>query len=671
MFNEGSLLIGLLGLAVGAAVPTMYRATRLVSLNPPDMLIVLSGARLDILKQVPTERLKFVQLGILVLLSALIATVSMVFALWHGVQLPLPIAIAGALVWGVTVLTLNRWLVASLPAVRSPKVLLLAVLPRVTLSVLLGVIITVPFILQIFSGEINAEIPVLQGQQLTTFISQQRSGPLGQQIASDQAAITHYESVIAAGGLSDPYKTPAVQSLNRQLVEAQDQRAKDYAQWQCELYGGSGCIAGSGPAAEASQRAYEADVQRVNSLSSQLTVLTGQLTAVASANQQKSLESAQQSLANAKEQLNTQLHQQSQATGNFNRFNSGTGLLMQLKALSAVASGNTTLAIARFVILAFFALIDCLPVLTQTLLKLGPPSTYDRVLALDRSTRNSIVRQRETMMQLVADRAISDLGVRFRSAANEQLRADRAQSTVSENEFAAEFLRLLQSFSADQRKRRQRDLDSSIADLQQAGSAKVERVAVKLADLDPFEEEAVQHEDGQLWRLEVSRDEFVLIDSLEGVPTLNWTSVIGAKEFASLVSERLAPVDAGVGTAEMTISVAGIEDQMDARLGVELAFLASPAFDDRSEFVRFDDEHVAIALQSMHDDEGESFKLFGMSSVELDLDMLVSMLARTGTPSIAAHAREAANSPLINRLSQLVRLPVKSGAFRTPENGVL
>jgi hypothetical protein len=121
----------------------------------------------------------------------------------------------------------------------------------------------------------------------------------------------------------------------------------------------------------------------------------------------------------------------------------------------------------------------------------------------------------------------------------------------------------------------------------------------------------------------------------------------------------------------MTISVAGIEDQMDARLGVELAFLASPAFDDRSEFVRFDDEHIAIALQSMHDDEGKGIKLFGMSSVELDVDAVVSMMARTGTPGIAAHAREAASSPLISRLSKLAQLPVASGASRTPGIGAL
>jgi hypothetical protein len=44
----------------------------------------------------------------------------------------------------------------------------------------------------------------------------------------------------------------------------------------------------------------------------------------------------------------------------------------------------------------------------------------------------------------------------------------------------------------------------------------------------------------------------------------------------------------------------------------------------------------------------------------MDLDMLVSLLARTGTPGLAAHAR-ASDSPLIKRLNELALLPVTSG----------
>lgn len=650
----GSVISAVVGAALALVLPllgpSLMSRVKHVSLSRSDMLIVLSGARLDILKQVPTERLKFLQLGILVLVSALLATVSMVFALWHGVQAPLPVAIIGALLWGFVVLNLNRFLVASLPRTRNRWTLLLTAVPRVMLSVVLGLIITVPIVLQIFASEISAEIPVLQHQQAAAFVTQQDA--LNSQITASKAQIKNDTNLIAAGGFVSPYGNSAVVSLQSQLAAAQSQRTKDYGQWQCELLGGPGCISnlpGAGPAAALSQRAYEEDVQRVNSLSGQLTTLEQQLAETARANQSSVLAAAKKSLASAQAQLATEVQLQATALNSFSASNSGTGLLVQLRALYALTSGNTVLTPAWIFMLVFFALVYGLPVIAQALLKLGPESVYDKVLAHNERIRDSIARQRDTMLHLEADRAISQLGLSFRSA------ADAQQETADLEQFS-KAVRWLTARST----RRERDLDAALADLLQTSKNLAPQVSRAPAKLAPFQAEAVPHEDGELWRLQLSEDEFLLIDSLDGVPTINWTARVGAKEFASLVAERLGPPGVDGPAAEMTLSVAGIEDQLDARLGIELAFLASPAFDERSEFVRFDDEHVAMALQSMHGDDGTGVKLFGLASVEMDLDMLVSLLARTGTPGLAAHAR-ASDSPLIKRLNELALLPVTSG----------
>jgi hypothetical protein len=176
--------------------------------------------------------------------------------------------------------------------------------------------------------------------------------------------------------------------------------------------------------------------------------------------------------------------------------------------------------------------------------------------------------------------------------------------------------------------------------------------------LQPFSEHRVPHADGELRRLELSDDQFLLVDVVDGAPTLNWTASIGARQFALLVSERINQFGGPEESAgEIMISMAGSSDQFDARLGVQLAASASPDFDQRSEFIRFDGPDIALALQSVPGDVvGEQVKLFGVSAMGLSLDTAVSLMARTATRGLAAHARAASTSLLIARMAELVHL---------------
>jgi hypothetical protein len=101
---------------------------------------------------------------------------------------------------------------------------------------------------------------------------------------------------------------------------------------------------------------------------------------------------------------------------------------------------------------------------------------------------------------------------------------------------------------------------------------------------------------------------------------------------------------------------------------VELAALASSGFDERSEFIRFDDHELVLALQSLHDDDGGHVKIFGVIWSGLDLDAVVSYIAKTATPSLKIHAQQPGSSPMIARLAELVPSPVPNSASGTIGN---
>ena len=73
-----------------------------------DYLTWLGGADKEILAQVPQERGGFVQMAVVLLTTAGIASLSMFFALYNGVGEPLAASVVLGLLWGVVILNLDR-----------------------------------------------------------------------------------------------------------------------------------------------------------------------------------------------------------------------------------------------------------------------------------------------------------------------------------------------------------------------------------------------------------------------------------------------------------------------------------------------------------------------------------------------------------------------------------
>jgi hypothetical protein len=618
--------------------------------SSPNLLLRLSGAQLDVLERTPADRAKFYGVGVSILTSACIAAVSMAYAVHLAFQANPVFILLAAVAWGIAVLRLNYWMVASLPRLKSLRSLLLMAIPRVLMSVLLAAIISVPFVLQIFSAEIRAEIPVVQHEQLNAFLVQQRNSPLEQKIAADQATISQQQAIIAAGGVINPFQNQSVVELNAELQDLEKKSQADYNQLACEIYGGPGCIAGSGQALQAARLTYASDTVQTTLVNQQLTKEIARVRAANEASKGKIVAAAVEKLGAAQEALKADQNTQATALANFNRTNGGTGLLIQLKALSALSSGDSTLEAAQYLLFFLFVLIDCLPVTTRVLIQLGPETSYDKVLAMEDSmtlrVNEDVVTQRAARLLLDAEQTIEEASAKFAAEAAERLREHPEEiadgptslyrSLLSDEPVPGKSRRATRSASRPRSGRRER------------------AVAVPSA-LAAFTEHPVAHAEGQLWRLALSDGEFLLVDSIDGIPTLNWTAVIGVREFALLVSERIELGERGEPSGTLLISMAGAADEVDARLGVQLASLATSSLDQRCDFIRFDDHQVGMALQSLSDtgNDSEQVRLFGISSAALSMDSVVSLISRTATSGIRAHALEAGRSPLIARLGTL------------------
>ena len=148
-----------------------------------DFMVWLGGGNKSILVQVPQERPRFAQMAGVMLTTAGMASLSMIFALRDGVNAPLTAAILFGLVWGVVVLNLDRFLVLSIGSTRDHRRLLLIAVPRLVLALVLSIVISTPLVLRIFASDISSQLHkmhsgtgILAQLQALSDLSKQSSG---------------------------------------------------------------------------------------------------------------------------------------------------------------------------------------------------------------------------------------------------------------------------------------------------------------------------------------------------------------------------------------------------------------------------------------------------------------------------------------------------------------
>ncbi len=380
------------------------------------LLLALSGARPEILASCPTERIKFESLGWSMLITGGLATVSMWFALTSAVGAKAIIAVAPAVAWGLVILGIDRWLVTSMPIDHGRRFAI--AVPRLVLALLLGALISTPLVLRIFQSEINAEISVMKSERASTFLATEQNSSVGEQVAQYSDQVSNLEKVIdSAGAVAlNPSADPVVQSLTIQLNDEIQLEQKYYRQWQCQLYGGTGCPAGNGPLAQASESNYQQARSQVTQLQSQIQQRETQLAATDKASEKLRYEQAMNALPGAQQQLKLAVARQNILETNFDTQNEATnGILIRLQALSQLSAGNFTVASARFLVFLLFLVIECLPV---TVKLLQQPGSYEQILRVARESELSSARRlyrarpRTTPIPPAADAWGSDVDLR-------------------------------------------------------------------------------------------------------------------------------------------------------------------------------------------------------------------------------------------------------------------
>jgi Domain of unknown function (DUF4407) len=343
-----------------------------------EFLYGVAGARPEILEQCPTERLKFESLGWAILITSGLATISMWFALTSAMGFNPIVSVVPALVWGVVIMGIDRWLVTSMPPDGSRRFAIAA--PRIVLAVLLGTLISTPFVLRIFQSEINAQITVIKQQRASAFLAQQAHSQVAAQVTYWRNDVANLEKVIDSGGVVplNPAADPEVQSLTKQRTAEVALEQKYYHQWQCQLYGGPGCPAGNGPLAQASEASYHQAAAQVQTLTTEIQARESQLSATDTASKQARLQQATSSLPAAERQLAAAQARETTLQANFDAKNEATnGLLIRLQALSQLSNNDFTVSAARFLLFLLFLVIECLPVTVKLLQR---PGNYEKIL---------------------------------------------------------------------------------------------------------------------------------------------------------------------------------------------------------------------------------------------------------------------------------------------------
>jgi hypothetical protein len=368
-------------------------------INISDSLAWLGGADKDTLAMVPQERARFVQMALVLLTTASIAMVSMMFAMNNGVGVPLAAAIAVGIFWGFVILNLDRYLVLSMGHVRTWKRMLGMALPRLLLAAVISLVIATPLTLRIFQHDIDVQVAKTQATESSQMKTLEAKSLPAQEADLVQSKINSDKSILA-GHLPINVSNPQLQDdqtqvnqLTPKVASAKTAEINAYEAWQCELYGdGAHCAnasdkAGNGPIAQAKQAIYEQDLNTYDTLNRQLQTAQSKLTT-----DEKNLGSAQsaqlaQDQAAAKKDLPVQEAKLAALTAQVQQeqnsaqaaVNNDNGILAQLSALSAASASNRVLKFAQIIVTLLFFLIEILPVTVKLLLNLAPPTAYDKV----------------------------------------------------------------------------------------------------------------------------------------------------------------------------------------------------------------------------------------------------------------------------------------------------
>lgn len=300
-------------------------------------LMVCSGANIHLLRKTPSEWNKFAGIGGIVLFTAIFATLSAGYAMFTVFD-NLWISVGFAILWGLMIFNLDRYIVSSIKKTGTWWNQILMAIPRLVLAAFLGIIISKPLELKIFEKEVNKQLNTIIQRNKTQLQKEmntrilQQSGPFDTEKVQIQTKIAEYQK---------SYDSAAVE-LEKEILGKQ-----------------SGLTSGKVGFGSNAKRKVELKEQRRNDLE----------------NYQKQIAPRLEYLDKEISKVYTNIEKERDKTETFeDQFN---GFAARLQALDELGKNSAIIAVAAAFIMGLFITLEIAPVLVKLISAVGP---YDHLL---------------------------------------------------------------------------------------------------------------------------------------------------------------------------------------------------------------------------------------------------------------------------------------------------
>ncbi|MEV0129415.1 DUF4407 domain-containing protein [Dactylosporangium sp. NPDC050688] len=383
--------------------------------GPGRLLRLCTGVDESVLAGVPSERPRYTAMGGVVFGTAAMAMVSMTYALicvFDGFRL---FTVGVVLVWGLFILSLDRWMMAGGP-IRGGYGAWRKVLPRLALSVALGMIVAEPLLLGVFHTAIQERVDRDRATEITDRESRLRDcNPTPGTPAAAEPEVTGPACEgfrLVVDGSPEPVQQELTATIeNEKTMRSQfDADAKTHASLQekarleCNGTPGDGLTGKYGEGVNCKRLRKEADdfyaAHHMAETNQRLTELTDKINKL-----NQDLATAQRTYdANRNDAINRELDK-------IRARHKGVGLLERFAALHDLVGEDSYVHATQWGLRIFLIVVDMLPVLLKAFTGETP---YDRLVAEQIHRREDLEKQR-TETRLAQQRNVESFR-RHRSA---------------------------------------------------------------------------------------------------------------------------------------------------------------------------------------------------------------------------------------------------------------
>ena len=373
------------------------------------LLIWMSGVNKRVLEQCPTERTKFVGVGGAVLTTAIMATVAATLTLSSFLNLSLFIAVPIGLAWGLAIMNLDRWLVASTTRQETVWKNVAVAVPRLLLALIIGLVIAEPLILGVFDNEIREQAVAHKQEDAALQKAEiDRNFEDVDELRKERGELR--DSLRDVDARASLRENPEYVDMEKELEELRDEAAVAEEKMICEQEGTCGTQkVGSGPIFTKREARFERLQNDLESAQRDFDNFERRLIKDEKASTAFKRDEARTRLDEIRGELRQRVEDKERADAEYEAASSAPiGLLDRMKALGTLTEENGALNAAHWVLRLFILAIDSLPVLVKMLMALGSASLYDR---LQRQYEESLVAtaEAESSQRLEATRVSATL----------------------------------------------------------------------------------------------------------------------------------------------------------------------------------------------------------------------------------------------------------------------